>query len=91
MELDASALVGGALTLTAALAWNDAARKGIDLLYPKSPGATFGASLTYAVVVTLLVAIIIFVFKGVAAGAARAENELGVGEGYRRAPRRARP
>lgn len=61
MELNIPTLIGGALTLTAALAWNEAAKTGIQSLYPQPTKDSFRAALAYAVIVTIL---IIVVFAG---------------------------
>lgn len=74
-QLNLRSLVLGAFTLTAALAWNDAAQAGIEALYPKNfPKGTFRASLVYAVVVTALVGIIFVLFQMVSGVASDVEH-----------------
>lgn len=62
-QLDASAVIASALTLTAALAWNEAAKNGIRELYPDPSGGSFRATLLYATVVTVLIVIIFAVMR----------------------------
>jgi uncharacterized BrkB/YihY/UPF0761 family membrane protein len=57
-EISLPALIGGALSLTAALAWNEAARAGIRAIFPHPTSRSFLAAILYAVVVTLLVVLI---------------------------------
>lgn len=70
-HFSAAAAISGALAFTAALAWNDTVRTGIDALYPTSPGSSFKASLAYSIVATI---IIIFAFAALRAAAEAANN-----------------
>lgn len=63
-ELRPAAMLASALTLTAALAWNEAAKTGIAAVVP-GKGGTFGATFAYAVVVTILVIIVLSVVRTV--------------------------
>ncbi len=56
-------VVAGALSLTAALAWNEAAKAGIDAIYPRPDEGSFLATLSYAVIVTILIVIIFYSLK----------------------------
>ena len=62
-EVNTSSLVAGALTLTAALAWNEAAKAGIQTLYPQPTKGSFKAMLVYAVIVTLMIILVFHVIK----------------------------
>lgn len=63
-ELQPAALIASALTLTAALAWNEAAKTGIAAVVPGETG-TFGATLAYAVAVTILVIVVLNIVRAV--------------------------
>lgn len=76
-EVNISTLVAGALSLTAALAWNEAAKAGIQALYPQPTKNSFQAAMVYAIVVTIIV---ILVFTGLRA-ATKVANDVGNGVG----------
>lgn len=61
-DITATGLIAGALSLTAALAWNEAAQTGVHHIVPAGSGKTFAGKLTYAILVTI---IILAVFSGV--------------------------
>lgn len=61
--IDSTALLTKALTLTAALAWNEAVKSGIQSLYPKSSQSSFQATALYAVVVTIIVIIVFNIMR----------------------------
>ncbi len=75
MELNIPTLVGGALTLTAAMAWNEAAKTGIQALDPQPTKDSFRAALIYAIVVTIL---IIVIFAGLRTASRAADRRAGV-------------
>jgi len=54
-----SAAIIGAFGLIAGLAWNDAVRSAIEHFYP--PGEGISAKFMYAVVITIVVAIFIYI------------------------------
>ncbi len=58
--------LGGALTgafgLVAALAWNDAVRAAIDYFYPPSKGGDIGPKFVYAIIITIIVSIAVYLF-----------------------------
>ena len=58
-------LLVGALSLTAALAWNDAAQSGVRRLVPVEGGDSFFGKFTYAVVVTIIILIVFRAAKGI--------------------------
>lgn len=68
-QLSVPSLVAGALTLTAALAWNEAAKAGMRALYPRPTKDSFAAMLAYAVIVTLVVLIVLVVARKTSAAA----------------------
>lgn len=57
-SLDYAGLVSGALSLVAALAWNEAAKRGIAAAYPFSEKDSVKASFAYAVTVTLIIVLL---------------------------------
>lgn len=65
--LDTRTILKGALVLVAALAWNDAAKKTIDYLFPierDSGGKSAAiAMVVYAIFVTLLIIVIITIYN----------------------------
>lgn len=63
-SLNVTELVVGALSLTAALAWNEAAKSGIASIVPGKKG-TFQATLIYAMTVTVFVIIILSIVRKV--------------------------
>lgn len=63
-SLNVTEMIVGALTLTAALAWNEAAKSGIASIVPGKKG-TFQATLIYAVTVTILIIIILNIVRTV--------------------------
>ena len=73
-EFNLPTVVAGALTLTAALAWNEAAKAGIQSLYPGPDGLSFHATLVYAIVVTILIVIIFYIIRAVTRAAKRVKN-----------------
>jgi hypothetical protein len=50
----------GAFGLVAALAWNDAVRAAIDYFYPPQQGAGLGPKFLYAIIVTIIVAVFVY-------------------------------
>lgn len=52
-----------ALTLTAALAWNEAAKSTIEYIYPQTSKKSLWASLSYAILVTLIVATLLTIIR----------------------------
>ena len=73
-EFSLPTVVAGALTLTAALAWNEAAKAGIQDLYPGPDGGSFHATLVYAVIVTILIVIIFYILRAATRVANNAKN-----------------
>lgn len=65
--IEAHTLLNGALTIVAALAWNDAAKKVIDYLFPRTDaGGPYHAALStlvYAIFITLFVIVVIASFN----------------------------
>ena len=65
--IEAHTLLNGALTIVAALAWNDAAKKTIDYLFPRTDaGGPYHAALStlvYAIFITLFVIVVIASFN----------------------------
>lgn len=59
-DVDVSKFILGALSLTAALAWNEAASSGIKSLVPAGK-STFSGQLIYAIIVTLVVILIAYI------------------------------
>jgi hypothetical protein len=57
-SLDVAGLVSGALSLVAALAWNEAAKKGIAAAYPFSGNDSVKATFAYALTVTLAIVVL---------------------------------
>lgn len=74
-ELDLPSVVAGALTLTAALAWSEAAKSGIQSLYPEPYGNSFHATLVYAVIVTILIIGMFYILRA----ATRVANKVKIG------------
>lgn len=70
-------VITGAVTLTAALAWNEAAKTGIETLYPQPTGKSFKASLMYALIVTIVVIVIFMVMKTIQTAAKAKKNSDG--------------
>ncbi len=62
-ELDLGGLVTGAFSLVAALAWNEAAKKGITAAFPFNEKDSFKATLAYAVIVTLAIIVLFAVLR----------------------------
>jgi len=62
-ELDLGGLVTGALSLVAALAWNEAAKKGITNAFPFNEKDSFKATLAYALIVTVLIVVLFGVLR----------------------------
>lgn len=56
--LDVPEIAAGALTLTAALAWNEAAQSGVRRLAPTPTGDSFSGKFVYAIVVTIIIIVI---------------------------------
>jgi len=56
-RISPEAIVIGALTFTAGLAWNEAAKAGITQLFP-THSETFWGQLVYALLVTVLVVLV---------------------------------
>jgi uncharacterized membrane protein (DUF106 family) len=50
----------GAFGLVAALAWNDAIKALIEYFYPANQGAGLGPKFLYAIIVTIIVAIAVY-------------------------------
>lgn len=51
----------GAFGLVAALAWNDAVKAAIDYFYPPTQGSGLGPKFLYAIIVTIIVAVFVYV------------------------------
>ena len=69
-EISLPAFIAGALTLTGALAWNEAAKTGIQSIYPEPTKGTFRATFIYALIVTLIIIVVFAVLRA----ATRATN-----------------
>lgn len=57
--IDFKTLLTGALAFTMALAWNDGVSSSIRSLYPSDRRGSAHATITYAIVITILVIIIV--------------------------------
>jgi hypothetical protein len=75
-QIHVSTLVAGALTFTAALAWNEAAKTGIQSLYPQPTEGSFRATALYAIVVTILVVIVFTILQIATKTSAELRKEL---------------
>ena len=64
-SLDVAGLVSGALSLVAALAWNEAAKKGIAAAYPFSEKDSVKATFAYAITVTLIMQTTLYGLQGI--------------------------
>lgn len=73
-EFSLPTVIAGALILTAALAWNEAAKAGIQDLYPGPDGGSFHATLVYAVIVTIRVVIIFYTLRAATRVAKKVKN-----------------
>lgn len=62
-DISTSSLLKGALTFTAALAWNEAAKNTINIIYPNKDKDTIMAQLSYAIIITVLVILIVTIFN----------------------------
>lgn len=60
-SIDTAALIGSALSLTAALAWNSAIQGGIDAAIPKNKSKSVSARFGYAILITFIVILLAMV------------------------------
>lgn len=74
-DISVGSMMAGALSLTAALAWNETAKTGIEAVLPQQ-GDTFKGLLVYAISVTILVIILAVILQNLTPKIDKAVNDL---------------
>ena len=73
-DISTPKLILGALSLTAALAWNEAASSGIRAIVPAQK-STFAGQLIYAIIVTLVIIVVAYGVRRITDGLSTLKNE----------------
>jgi uncharacterized membrane protein YccC len=69
-----STALSGAFGLIAALAWNDAVKSLLDYLYPASKGGDIWPKFLYAIIVTLIVSVAVYILTKIFADREKKEG-----------------